>query len=90
MIDIENLTKRFGDLIAVDNLTLHVDDGEVFGFLGPNGAGKTTLLECSVVLFQRLQGKQELVNTKLGIGRIIKRSGEWLDYLLKMSAYTRN
>ena len=42
MIDIAGLTKKFGDLTAVDNLTLHVDDGEVFGFLGPNDAGKTT------------------------------------------------
>ncbi len=41
MIDTENLTKEFGNLIAVEDLTLHVDEGEVFGFLGPNGAGKT-------------------------------------------------
>jgi ABC-2 type transport system ATP-binding protein len=34
MIDTERLTKKFGDLTAVDNLTLHVDDGEIFGFLG--------------------------------------------------------
>ncbi|MBN1201542.1 MAG: ABC transporter ATP-binding protein [Anaerolineae bacterium] len=38
----EQLTKRFGDLVAVDGLTLDVYEGEVFGFLGPNGAGKTT------------------------------------------------
>ena len=42
VIDAENLTKRFGSLTAVQDLTLHVDEGEVFGFLGPNGAGKTT------------------------------------------------
>ena len=42
MIETENLTRKFSDLTAVDNLTLHVDKGEVFGFLGPNGAGKTT------------------------------------------------
>ena len=39
MIETENLTRKFGDLTAVDNLTLQVDKGEVFGFLGPNGAG---------------------------------------------------
>ncbi len=44
MIETENLTKKFGDLTAVENLTLQVDDGEVFGFLGPNGAGKTTTI----------------------------------------------
>ena len=42
MIDTENLTRKFGNLTAVDNVTLHVEEGEVFGFLGPNGAGKTT------------------------------------------------
>jgi len=44
LIETEGLTKKFGDLTAVDSLTLHVNDGEVFGFLGPNGAGKTTLM----------------------------------------------
>ena len=38
----ESLTKRYGDLVAVDDLTLEIYRGEVFGFLGPNGAGKTT------------------------------------------------
>ncbi|HEY5560649.1 MAG TPA: ABC transporter ATP-binding protein [Clostridiaceae bacterium] len=44
MIEIENVTKRFGDRIAVDNLSLTVKDGEILGFLGPNGAGKTTTM----------------------------------------------
>jgi ABC-2 type transport system ATP-binding protein len=42
MIKTENLTKKFGDNLAVDRLTLDIGEGEVFGFLGPNGAGKTT------------------------------------------------
>ncbi|UCH61276.1 MAG: ABC transporter ATP-binding protein [Anaerolineales bacterium] len=42
MIVTDNLTKKFGDNLAVDRLSLTVDEGEVFGFLGPNGAGKTT------------------------------------------------
>jgi ABC-2 type transport system ATP-binding protein len=41
-IKTENLTKRFGDIPAVDDLTLEIPEGQVFGFLGPNGAGKTT------------------------------------------------
>jgi ABC-2 type transport system ATP-binding protein len=36
LIETENLTKKFGDLTAVDGVTLHVEEGEVFGFLGPN------------------------------------------------------
>jgi len=40
----QNLTKRYGDVLAVSNLDLTVRSGEVYGFLGPNGAGKTTTL----------------------------------------------
>ncbi len=42
MIHTENLSKKFGEVLAVDELTLDIQEGEVFGFLGPNGAGKTT------------------------------------------------
>ncbi|MCU1231904.1 MAG: transporter-related protein [Acidobacteria bacterium] len=44
MIEIRNLTKRYGDFTAVDDLSLTVARGEIFGFLGPNGAGKTTTI----------------------------------------------
>jgi ABC-2 type transport system ATP-binding protein len=44
MIELRNLTKRFGDIVAVHRLTLSVSEGEIFGFIGPNGAGKTTTL----------------------------------------------
>jgi ABC-2 type transport system ATP-binding protein len=44
VIEINNLTKRYGDVIAVNDLSLSVDSGEVFGFLGPNGAGKSTTI----------------------------------------------
>ncbi len=44
MIQLKNLTKRFGELVAVHQLTLFVPKGEIFGFIGPNGAGKTTTL----------------------------------------------
>ncbi|BDH79104.1 hypothetical protein MTTB_04830 [Methanothermobacter tenebrarum] len=42
VIEVKNLSKRFGDIQAVDNITFNVKEGEIFGFLGPNGAGKTT------------------------------------------------
>ncbi len=44
MIKVENLTKRFGKLVAVDNISFEIERGEIVGFLGPNGAGKTTTL----------------------------------------------
>ena len=44
MIDIQHLTKKYGDFVAVDDLSLSVAAGEIFGFLGPNGAGKTTTI----------------------------------------------
>ncbi len=48
MLRIENLTKTFGDKVAVDDLSLHIAPGEIYGFIGHNGAGKTTTLKASV------------------------------------------
>ena len=44
MIEVKNLVKRYGDHIAVDHLSFHVDKGQIYGFLGPNGAGKSTTM----------------------------------------------
>jgi ABC-2 type transport system ATP-binding protein len=57
MIDTKNLTRKFGNLTAVDNLTLRVEDGEVFGFLGPNGAGKTTTVRMLCCLIGKTSGE---------------------------------
>ncbi len=56
MIETENLTRKFGNLTAVENLTLHVGKGEVFGFLGPNGAGKTTTFRMLCCLIGKTSG----------------------------------
>ncbi len=52
IIETFDLTKRFGDLVAVSNLNLRIKKGEIFGFLGPNGAGKTTTIRmlCGILL----------------------------------------
>ena len=57
VINISHLTKRFGDLVAVDNLDLRIFQGEVFGFLGPNGAGKTTTINMICGLSKPSGGK---------------------------------
>ena len=60
MIDTVDLTKKFGDKTAVDGLTLHVNDGEVFGFLGPNGAGKTTTVRMLCCLISNTSGEARI------------------------------
>lgn len=57
MIRLENATKRFGDTVAVDNLSLEVKKGECFAFLGPNGAGKTTTVKLITGLLKPTSGK---------------------------------
>ena len=52
MIHIENLVKRYGDLIALDHLNLDIKEGEIFGLLGPNGSGKSTAIGCMLALLK--------------------------------------
>ena len=49
-VEVDNLTKSFGDFCAVDGLSFSVEHGEVFGLLGPNGAGKSTLIRMLTTL----------------------------------------
>jgi ABC-2 type transport system ATP-binding protein len=60
VITIQGLTKRFGDVLAVDDLSLEVDQGTVVGFLGPNGAGKTTTLRTLLGLVSPTAGTAEI------------------------------
>jgi ABC-2 type transport system ATP-binding protein len=65
-IELRGLRKVFRDQVAVDNLTLSVDYGEVFGFLGPNGAGKTTSIKMLMGLVYPTSGQARLLGRKLG------------------------
>ncbi len=56
MIEVENLTKRFGSFTAVDHVSFQVKKGEIFGFLGPNGAGKTTTIRMLCTLLRPTEG----------------------------------
>lgn len=56
MVHIENLVKRYGDLLALDHLNLDIKEGEIFGLLGPNGSGKTTAINCLLALLKYNKG----------------------------------
>jgi ABC-2 type transport system ATP-binding protein len=66
-----DLTKRYGDLIAVDHLSFEVVRGEIFGFLGPNGAGKTTSLKMLCGLLRPDAGHIEIVGQPRGLGTVV-------------------
>ncbi len=66
MIETESLTRKFGDVTAVDGLTLRVNEGEVFGFLGPNGAGKTTTVRMLCCLISKTSGVARIGGYEVG------------------------
>jgi len=65
-IEAERLTKKFGDLTAVDGVTFRVEEGEVFGFLGPNGAGKTTTVRMLCCLISKTSGEARIRGHEVG------------------------
>lgn len=60
VVKVNNLVKRYGDLIALDHFNLEVQEGEVFGLLGPNGSGKTTAINCILSLLKYDKGTVEV------------------------------
>ncbi|MCJ7566737.1 MAG: ABC transporter ATP-binding protein [Anaerolineales bacterium] len=66
MIVAKGLTKRFGDVLAVDGLDMDVKPGEIFGFLGPNGAGKTTTIRMLGALIAPTSGKANVAGYEVG------------------------
>ena len=65
MIHIENLVKRYGDLVALNHLSLDIKEGEIFGLLGPNGSGKTTAINCLLSLLKYDKGDIEIFGQKM-------------------------
>lgn len=65
MLKVENITKKYGDNVAVDNLSFTVDEGEIFGLLGENGAGKTTTFRIIMGLLEPNEGKVTLDGKKI-------------------------
>ena len=57
MIQVENITKRYGNFTAVDSISFEIDEGEIVGFLGPNGAGKSTTMNMITGFIEPTEGR---------------------------------
>jgi branched-chain amino acid transport system ATP-binding protein len=68
ILDAENVTQQFGGLKALSDVTLHIEEGEIFGLIGPNGAGKTTFFNAVTGIFPPTEGRIELAGTSM-VGR---------------------
>ncbi|MBA4016071.1 MAG: multidrug ABC transporter ATP-binding protein [Pirellula sp.] len=66
MIELQNFSKRYGDFTAVENLTLRIGPGELFGFIGPNGAGKSTTIRFLVTLLKATSGQGFVAGFSVG------------------------
>ncbi len=65
VIKIENLVKRYNELVAIDHFNLEIHEGEIFGLLGPNGSGKTTTINCILSLLSFDKGTIEVFGKKM-------------------------
>jgi len=79
VIETENLTKRYGDLLAVDGVSLRVRRGEVYGFVGPNGAGKTTTLRMLVGLIRPTSGSARVLGHVPGTRGALENVGAMIE-----------
>ena len=62
ILEIQNLTKYYGKILGVEDLSLKLEEGEIFGFIGPNGAGKSTTIRCLMNLINKTSGKVLIEN----------------------------
>jgi len=79
MIELTNLRKEFDDLVAVENLTLSIPSGEIYGLIGPNGAGKTTTIRMICGLLEPTQGKVRVAGIDV-LGEA-ERARQYIGYL---------
>jgi ABC-2 type transport system ATP-binding protein len=86
-VEVEKLTKRFGDFVAVDAVSFSVEAGEVFGFLGPNGAGKTTTIKMLTGLVSPTSGRGTVAGLDIRTqGKEIKRHIGYMSQLFSLYA----
>ena len=62
ILEIQNLTKYYGKIKGVENLSIKLEEGEIFGFIGPNGAGKSTTIRSVMNLINKTSGKVLIEN----------------------------
>lgn len=65
IVKIENLVKRYGNLVALDHLNLEIEEGEIYGLLGPNGSGKTTAINCMLALLKYDKGDIQIFGKEM-------------------------
>jgi ABC-2 type transport system ATP-binding protein len=92
MIDIEHLSKRYQDILALNDLTLQITSGEIFGLLGPNGAGKTTLIKILTGLARPTEGRAtiagfDVVRQPLNVKQLIGVSPQDINLDKELTAY---
>ena len=92
VIEIDKLVKKFDDFVAIDNISLSIDEGEIYGLLGPNGAGKSTTISTICGLVRPYSGdikimgtsiKKNDVNIKRQIGLVPQKIAIYEDFTAK-------
>src|SRR2546429_8240623 len=84
VVEVRGMTKRFGEITAVDHVNLTVRAGEIFGFLGPNGSGKTTFLRMLCGLLRADEGSGEVLGDDvLAVSEAIKREVGYITQRLR-------
>ena len=79
LVEVTDLTKRYGDILPVDGVDLTVNPGEVYGFLGPNGAGKTTTLRILTGLIAPTSGTVRVLGGAPGQAQVLARTGSMIE-----------
>jgi ABC-2 type transport system ATP-binding protein len=86
VIETKNLKKRFGKILAVDNVSLEIEKGKIFGLIGPNGGGKTTLIRMILGILKPTEGEVFVFGKKMPNRKVLKKIG----YMPQESALYEN
>jgi ABC-2 type transport system ATP-binding protein len=86
VIETKNLKKKFGKILAVDNVNLEIEKGKIFGLIGPNGGGKTTLIKLILGILKPTEGEVFVFGKKMPNRKVLKKIG----YMPQESALYEN